>query len=197
VNFDRLANVYRWLEYGGFGRALEARRFRFLEDARVARSVLILGEGDGRFLERLLKAAPNARVDIVDSSARMLELARARAGGGRLRYFHVDAREFRPEQSYDLLVTHFFLDCFVEKDVKDLISRLSGVADSWLISEFRNSKWGAPVLCVLYTFFRITTGLEGRKLTDHRPLLKRYGFEMQKCEESWFGLLASEFWVKR
>jgi SAM-dependent methyltransferase len=159
--------------------------------------VLIFGEGDGRFLERLLKAAPEARVDVVDSSARMLELARARGVEDRVRYFHMDARRFESEQSYDLVVTHFFLDCFVEKDVKKLVERLSAVASTWLISEFRNSKWGGSLLWVLYTFFRITTGLEGSKLTDHRPLLTAHGFEMQKCEESWFGLLSSEFWVKR
>jgi hypothetical protein len=109
----------------------------------------------------------------------------------------MDARQFKPEHAYDLVVTHFFLDCFLEKDVEELVARLSKVAGVWLISEFRKPKWSAPVLWLLYTFFQITTGLEGRELTDHRRLLGAHGLEMRKCEESWLGLLASEFWVKR
>jgi spermidine synthase len=38
-----------------FGLALEHARFDFLSHAAEARRVLILGEGDGRFLARLLR----------------------------------------------------------------------------------------------------------------------------------------------
>jgi len=80
VNCDPIARWYRWFEYAGFGRALERRREAFLSDVADARRVLTLGDGDGRALEKLLAAAPHARVDYIDVSARMLQLARARAG---------------------------------------------------------------------------------------------------------------------
>ena len=54
MNADRIASGYRWLEYAAFGLALEQARFDFLSRAAGARRVLILGEGDGRFLARLL-----------------------------------------------------------------------------------------------------------------------------------------------
>ena len=55
MNADPIASSYRWLEYAAFGLALEHARFDFLSHAAAARRVLILGEGDGRFLARLLR----------------------------------------------------------------------------------------------------------------------------------------------
>ena len=92
MNCDRIARWYRWIEYAGFGRALEQRREAFLKDVSDARRILALGDGDGRALAALLEAAPHACVDYIDVSARMLELARARAGSERVNYRCEDAR---------------------------------------------------------------------------------------------------------
>ena len=117
MNCDRIARWYRWFEYAGFGRALERRREAFLSDVADARRVLALGDGDGRALAALLAAAPHACVDYVDVSARMLELARDarwhRAGHLSLRR---RAHHAAAAAEYDLIVTHFFLDCFDETD---------------------------------------------------------------------------------
>jgi SAM-dependent methyltransferase len=196
VDCDRIARWYRWFEYGGFGRALERRREAFLSDVSDARRVLALGDGDGRALAKLLAAAPRAGVDYIDVSARMLELARARTGTERVAYRNDDARTaLLPAVEYDVIVTHFFLDCFDETDLELLIARLADAATPearWLISEFRGNGW---LIRALYFFFRITTGLRTRRLVDHHPLLKRHGFHLVRHENAWRGHLASELWV--
>ena len=96
MNCDRLARWYRWLEYLGWGRGLERRREQFLPETSDARHVLMLGEGDGRFLAAFLRANPHAEVDYVDLSVGMLALAEKRAGAaatGRVRFHHADARD--------------------------------------------------------------------------------------------------------
>ena len=93
MNADPIARIYRWLEYASFGRALERCRFRFLDDVAEARCALLLGDGDGRFLDRLLKAAPSVAAETIDSSAEMLSLARVRCGADRVRYRRDDARD--------------------------------------------------------------------------------------------------------
>ncbi|HEY6340788.1 MAG TPA: class I SAM-dependent methyltransferase [Bryobacteraceae bacterium] len=199
MNCDRIARYYRWLEYLSFGRELERRRFRYLADVADARSALILGGGDGRFLARFARTS-RARIHYIDSSARMLALARERASSARIRYQLADARQagLAPAQ-YDLIVAHFFLDCFEERDAARLIERVAAAAQPrtrWLISEFRPAPWSAPATRALYLFFRAATGLKTRRLIDHRPWLIRNGFRLEREERSYFGWLASELWAR-
>lgn len=201
MNCDPIARWYRWLEYAGFGRALERRRLAFLKDAADAKRGLVLGEGDGRFLVRLLEQNRWASIDYVDLSAGMLELARARAGSDRVTYHRADALTIPlPAVEYDLVCTHFFLDCLDGGDLKRMIAR---IADScaprarWIVSEFREPRvWARAIVSGLYFFFRWTTGLRTRELVDHRPLLAHAGFELTRCQEARFGLLVSELWIK-
>lgn len=202
MNCDAIARWYRWLEYLGFGRALERRRNAFLHRIADARRALVVGEGDGRFLANLLPlmfATPGASVDYVDVSARMLELARSRAGD-RPNYILGDALTIPlPSREYDLIVTHFFLDCFNAPDAQRVIERLSASARDdarWVVSEFRESGWFASVVIRgLYLFFRIATGLRVTRLIDHRPLLEQAGFSLQ--QQSGTAMLVSELWSRR
>jgi SAM-dependent methyltransferase len=214
LNCDRIAGWYRWLEYLGFGRELERRRFRYLDRLSAARRALVLGDGDGRFLARLLARNAGVSADYVDVSAGMLALARERAGEARVTYHRADARtlalfpDFHDDHEadgYDLIVTHFFLDCFDEAGVRALIGRVAAAARPgalWLISEFRQPEhgwravWAWLWLRALYGFFEVATGLRTRRLADHRPLLIEHGFRLEQEETSRFGLLASELWVQ-
>ncbi|HTS78949.1 MAG TPA: class I SAM-dependent methyltransferase [Bryobacteraceae bacterium] len=201
MNCDPIARWYRWLEYIGFGRALERRRIAFLSDIADARRVLLLGDGDGRFLEKLIPlifARPGAAIDYVDISPRMLDLARRRAGT-RVNCHLADALSMPlPAAEFDLIVTHFFLDCFDDHDAARLVERVASSAAPharWLISEFRESGWLARrLIAALYLFFRYTTGLKTTRLIDHHPLLTRAGFALEKFESARAGMLVSELW---
>lgn len=197
MNCDRIARAYRWLEYAAFGRELERRRFRFLDQVADARRALILGGGDGRFLARFLSQS-HAFADCIDSSARMLQLSTERAGHERATYRHGDALTIPiTSSSYDLIVTHFFLDCFDASGLDRLAARIRTAACPgalWLISEFRQPLWAAPIIRALYLFFRVTTGLRVTRLADHRPILRAHGFSLLREETSRRGLLASELW---
>lgn len=205
MNCDPIARWYRWLEYAGFGHALERRRVAYLKDVADARRVLLLGDGDGRFLVRLvdqnLKKHPGVEIHYVDLSGRMLELAQMRAGTDGVSYHQADALTMLlPAGEYDLVVTHFFLDCFAERDAAELVRKIARACRGdarWLISEFRESGWWSRLLLSgLYLFFRVTTGLRTRRLVDHWPLLQREGFRLLKQQPAAFGLLASELWQR-
>lgn len=195
MNCDAISRWYRWLEYAAFGTALQRRRGAFLREVGKARKALVLGDGDGRGLAALLRANPALSVDAIDSSATMLELARARVSSPRVSFFHADARTHSlTEAHYDLIVTHFFLDCFDDAEMERLVTRVARSATAeakWLISEFRQP---GPLVAVLYLFFRLTTGLRTRRLVDHRPLLAGHGFGLARSEEAWRGRLVSELW---
>lgn len=202
MNCDRIARWYAALEYCAFGPALKRRREAFLPGVSNARRVLVLGDGDGRALAALVRAAPTATVDYVDSSARMVTLARARAGEERVTYHHADAlRIALPAAEFDLIVSHFFLDCLNESDARTMISRVAAAAGPgarWIISEFQQpGRWAAWIVHGLYQFFRVTTGLRTGSLVDYGAILKRNGFHLASRESAWGGLLVSDVWILR
>jgi SAM-dependent methyltransferase len=209
MNADRVARIYRWLEYAAFGTALERARFEFLSHTVEARRVLILGEGDGRFLARLLECNREASVAVVDTSARMIELARARLANddrARVEFHHRNAANgWLPCGPFDLVVTHFFLDVLDESGAAATIANLSSLVSPgarWLISEFQVPDGGLRALhariwlSVMYRFFAVTTGLRTTKLPAYRERLTCAGFSEIDYRERRLGLIRSQAWRK-
>ena len=196
-NFDRLARIYRALERLAFGRSLERARFCFLDRLSTCEHILVLGEGDGRCLERLSRIAPSARIHCVDASRTMLARAEARlpdAARTRIVFERADvlSKSFAPA-SYDAVVTLFFLDCFTADQVSAIVASVTAALSTgapWLFADFavpagRLASWRARLwLKVLYLFFRWQTGLSARSLPPSEALIRAQGF--QCCEEQDF-----------
>lgn len=206
-DFGRLASVYRWMEWLSFGPFLWCCRCTFLSAMRGRRRALVIGDGDGRFTARLLADNRRVRVNAVDASAAMLRaLARRAAGAGeRLRTLCMDARAWQPQPaaSYDLVVTHFFLDCLSTEEVASLACRVRTATEPdalWVISEFAIpetwfGRWFArPLVWVLYWAFGLLTGLEQRRLPGHPIALREAGFVLAQRRTLLGGMLASEIW---
>jgi ubiquinone/menaquinone biosynthesis C-methylase UbiE len=206
MNCDRIAVWYRWLEYLTFGRALERRRREYLDEAATARSVLILGDGDGRFTAEFVNRNGTAIVDSVDLSPRMLALARKRTLDARyLQLWQGDALAIELPRKYDLIVSHFFLDCFVDRDLASLVARISNAAcprARWIVSEFCLPTGGirrrAASLWIktMYWFFWIATGLEVSRLPDYSTVFALHGFRRVRHVAAAGGLLVSELFER-
>lgn len=206
-NFDRLAGPYRWLEKLTFGNLLWTCRCAHLDAMRSARTALILGDGDGRFTARLLEVNPLVEIDAVDASSAMLRSLAGRAGlnSDRVRTHLADARLFTPPLcQYDLIVTHFFLDCLTTQEVITLASRLRQHLSSssrWVISDFavRDGWFGSllarPLVTALYLGFAILARTRVFRLPDHRSALETAGFVRQSRSSFASGLLFSEIWT--
>lgn len=210
MNADGIAASYRWLEYAAFGRELERARFDFLDRASNARRVLILGEGDGRFLARLLESNGGARVAVVESSGRMIELARGRvpqSEQARVTFHGMNAAaDPLPDGPFDLVVTHFFLDILTPCEAQTVVSKASALLSpggSWLLSEFQVPNAGIvrrlnarAWLAAMYGFFSIATELEASGLPDYRKMLERSGLVETGHRERRWGLIRSQVWRK-
>lgn len=212
ARFDRVAGLYRAMEYLSFGPMLERCRFHPIPALTEARRALVVGDGDGRFLARLLAAAPHLCADAVDASSAMLHRLRDRiekqGDAERVTLTCADARCFAPAASgYDLVVTHFFLDCLTEAEADGLIARIQphlATGARWVVSEFQVPEKGRlqrslarGVIAGLYAAFGLLTGLSVRRIPGWRGLLARHGFT-QGARRSWLGgLLVSEVWEAR
>lgn len=210
MSCDAIAAHYQRLEYLCFGKSLDQQRFAFLDQTRTSRTALVCGGGDGRFLARLLHSNPFVEVDFVDLSQKMATIAERRvmgmgAGFSRRVHFHVgDIRKFEAEpQSYDLITTHFFLDCFSDQEIDAIVSRLAGAAQpgaQWIISDFRVAKeafgaiWTYAIVRGLYAAFRVTTGLRVSRLPEYKNSLMGHGFHCRMEQRGFGNLLYSTLW---
>jgi ubiquinone/menaquinone biosynthesis C-methylase UbiE len=209
AQFDRLAPHYRWMESLLAGRKLQRCRTAFLREIPPPRRVLLAGEGNGRCLIELLRAHPDAHCTCMDASGRMLAIARERLRASGLHdraveFIHADLREAPLLGAhYDLLVTHFFLDCFPSDQLARLIPRLAAAAEpgaNWLLADFCEPasgfrKWRARALLrAMYFFFHHTTRLPARRLTPPDPFPSSAGYRLRERRSSEWGLLHTDLW---
>jgi SAM-dependent methyltransferase len=198
-----------WLLAGG---KLQRCRTAFLPEVRQAQRVLLLGEGNGRFLDAFVHANPSAEITVLDASAAMLRAARQRLGAiapetdRRIQCIHANALNWSPSAgTYDLIVSNFFLDCFRAEQLAELIPRLASGASAgaqWLVSDFclpasGPARWRAQgIVALMYCFFRMVTRLPARSLTPVDPLLQRAGFELRGRIVTEWGLLHADRWQR-
>lgn len=189
ANFDSLARPYRWIERMSFGGVLTRARFAHVDALASCRDVLLLGDGDGRFLAQALVAAPATCFHSIDASAAMLALARDRvppADRARVTFEQADALVAPlPAAHYDAVVTLFFLDCFTPAETAALVARVARAATPaaiWLFADFAIPARGARRLAAravtggLYAFFRWRTGLSATHLPEAEREIARHGF---------------------
>lgn len=178
--YDRLAKVYRPLEFCLFGHALQRARVALIGDLPKATEILVLGDGDGRLLEQLCQSQTDGQITSVDHSQVMLDRQRARleplGADRRVQFICRDARSFVPAVGkYDLLITAFFLDCFTEVELGKLLPIwLAGLRESghfYFVDFVRpKSLWrrcqSDVYQSMMHGLFRWQTGLPNRRLVD-------------------------------
>jgi SAM-dependent methyltransferase len=195
------------MEWGTFGPWLGRCRRAFLDELGDRRAALVLGDGDGRFTAALLATNGRVEVDAVDASAAMLRALKRRAGrdAGRVRTWVADARRWEPDRrGYDLVATHFFLDCLTTDEVRTLAARLRPALRpdaAWVVSEFAvpDGAYGRlvarPIVAFLYFAFRAMTGLRVRRLPEHVEAMEQAGLVLRARRRWLGGLLVAEKWT--
>jgi hypothetical protein len=200
VNFDRVARAYRWLEYLSFGPWLARCRHAQLPHLAGARHALILGDGDGRLLVRLLSSS---QLMLNELERRLRRLGPQTQT--RVQLHHADALSWNVTGHYDLIVTHFFLDCFFTNEVALLTDRILAHASpdaQWVISEFAIPQnfllrpAARALVTSLYRAFGLLTGLEVRALPDYESALCSRGLILSQERRFLAGVLRSQLWVR-
>jgi len=207
MSFDTLAPHYRWMERVLAGGKLQRCRTEFLGIISTPQNALLVGEGNGRFLEEFVRRFPTTRITCLDASANMLEQARRVASPeSEISFLHANIFEWNPPRDhYDLIVTNFFLDCFVPEQLAQVVSKLGFAARSyanWLLADFCQpsegwKKWRARwILASMYLFFRIATNLPAKQLAPPDQVLTAYGFRLIARKHFDWNLLHADYWKR-
>jgi ubiquinone/menaquinone biosynthesis C-methylase UbiE len=155
-----------------------------------------------------LAQRPRAQVDLIEASAKMIEQAKQRVPGGAVVAFEqVDVLECARSDRYDLIVSHFFLDCFELEQIEQIVTRFTANLEpggEWLIADFQipeNGRfWRLRARCLLwimYRFFRLMTGLRAPALLDPQPVLEAAGLVLDRRVVSNCGFIRSDRWKRK
>jgi Methyltransferase domain len=207
-DFDRLARIYKWMEWFSFGPWLGLCRRAFLHQVASRHRALVIGDGDGRFTKSLLRTNPNVNIDAVDASRAMMNetLRRTQSHHARVHTHIADARQWQPPANvrYDLVATHFFLDCLTTSEISSLAKAIQPSLEAdvlWVISEFDLPEgwfgrlFARALVAFLYRAFGVLTGLSVRRLPDYRAALLDTGWKLLDSRRFFRGLLVSELWA--
>ena len=174
--FDLVAPLYPALERCVFGSHLNRARRAFFDAVVQADRILLVGEGNGRFLTGLLADKSKGCINVVEKSAVMIRLAKERTrklGKVRcdLKFIETDVLEYSPPDKFDCVVTHFLLDLFNPLAQRSLIKRigeLTAPSGTWINVDFLPARTvrGGMLMCLQYAFFRIASRIQARRCFD-------------------------------
>jgi len=209
MSFCFIAKFYHVLEKCVFGGNLQKVRVMYTDDLATLlkqdAKVLIVGDGDGRYTCELVNSRPDLRVDYVELSKGMMDEALRNvekcASEKNINWRNLDIREF-PGEGYDLVVTHFLLDCFDEKSLPIVIEELHHKLKNrgvWVCSDFDGEVgcWAKLLVRFMYLFFKVVARLETNRIVKPQPFFKKLEMKLEKREVLQQGFIYSELWVKK
>lgn len=198
-DFNRLAPVYDKLANIVFGKAIRRAQTRFLNEIDGEATVLILGGGTGWLLSELVAAKPDCSVTYIDASKKMIEMTEEKVKDikHRVIFIHGTERDIPPESTFEVVITHFFLDLFDMpscKEVCKLINSHCRPGSLWLACDFVNQTWWhGAMLRIMYIFFGWAASLRNKRLPDWQTCIQELGYSEFGVQYYFGNLICSAF----
>jgi ubiquinone/menaquinone biosynthesis C-methylase UbiE len=204
AKFDLVAPIYPVLERLVFGSHLDEARQAFFDEVLEADRILLVGEGNGRFLKSLIARKRAGCVRVVEKSGVMIHLAKDRAGESKdigLEFVEADFRLYQAEQEFDCAVTHFFLDQFNPPSQLQIIEKLAGFVakgGTWINVDFAPSRTlrGHILMWLQYAFFRVASRIEAGRCFDESAIATRAGWIIAETASYLGGLVVARRYQK-
>lgn len=209
------ARIYMATEYLALGSVLDQARAQSLSSLQGCRRVLLLGDGDGRFLARLCCSGFTGEIVSIDGSEAMIRCAQQRlrqqapAVENQVTWLCADIHTAAlPAGPFDGIVSQFFLDNFSPGTVSELIRRVKAVSSPdavWSLADFVEPQhlqgWRRVrqqlLLSTLYSIFRYTAKIEARQLPPIEALMRESGWRRERLWQSHGSVVSAADWRSR
>ncbi len=209
-DYSPTARVYHRLERIAFGDRLQRARTAFLETLTPAllpkSHVLLIGDGDGRFLTSLLQRSPHLTVHYVEPSGSMIKEAQKRVSPeSQIIWIQEPIQEWLGKtahslkEPFSLVSSHFVFDSIPEDQISSIISQIRPLMSHgacWLHSDFDSTSnhFSAFSVSLMYSFFKIFTPIPRRRLYKFDSHFKKAGLRLTQQESFMKNLIYTQAW---
>ncbi|MEP1095013.1 MAG: methyltransferase [Cyclobacteriaceae bacterium] len=180
-NFDFVAPFYDWLAMLVFGETIERSTSHYLSEIGKDANILIVGGGTGNILKSLPKCN---QITYLEKSVKMMTRSKRKARNRAMQFVEMDFLDFETTDRYDFLICPFFLDCFQEATLTEVLNRIKQLLrynGRLIVSDFQ-SKPEPTLFKFMHYFFRIFSSLESKKLKDIHQFIIQREFQTEKEE---------------
>ena len=206
ANFNTIAPFYDLLVRLVFGKKLLKAQSLFLDHLNPEDMVLVFGGGTGKILQSIFHHAPAATVYYLESSEKMLDLAKARNFQLKHQIQFIRQTDMFFESNirqFDAIITPFVLDVFEDQYLSVLMNNLNNCLRAggvWLHTDFyldQNSQWWQRALVgVMYKFFWMTTNLKNQRLPDFYKQFNQSGLILKQQTQIMSNLVKAQVYQK-
>jgi ubiquinone/menaquinone biosynthesis C-methylase UbiE len=176
----------------------------FFSRSVQANQVLLVGEGNGRFLKLLNTRKSAGHVRVIEKSSTMIRLAKNHVGPlGKinLEFVQGDFRSCQVGKGFDCVVTHFFLDLFnppAQLAIIEKFAELTNEMATWINVDFIPARsWrGRVLMWWQYRFFRAVSRIEAKSCYDELPAALQSGWSPVEAVPYLGGLVVARRYQK-
>jgi tRNA (cmo5U34)-methyltransferase len=201
-NFNFISPIYDLLSKAVFWGRIQKSQLEFFAHIKPNDKVLIIGGGTGQILNELNKQQKKLTVIYLEKSKIMVANAKR-----RLPFEFLDI-EFKCGDALttnwphcNIIITNFFLDVFNEKNllkIMDKIKESQRLGDFWICTDFvsSNNFIKRYLIKMMYSFFRLTTNLEGNHLINFDKLFHTSGYNKIESKTFYHKMIKSSIYSK-
>jgi tRNA (cmo5U34)-methyltransferase len=209
-SFSLVTPFYDQLSRLVFGPAIYRSQEMHIHLIPAGARVLLIGGGTGKLLPALMEQTRCREVVFLEASDKMLAKAREQVAGQGYAssiIFRLGTEEdIAPEDKFDVVLTHFFLDLFAPAALNKIISRLHQAllpGGWWLVSDFvrpggsrLRGALATALFSSMYLFFRLTCGISATTLPNWEDLLAHFHLKSIKSAYFYHGLIKATAYQK-
>jgi len=199
--FNHVAKYYDFLAQVVFWGAIKRSQIKNLQSLDGAKSILILGGGTGWLLDEIWKKNRNAHITYIEKSSKMIARAQQRTFAGEVIFHNADFLDTQSTQIYDTIICNYFLDVFIESDLKIVVQKIKKqlkVGGKILFTDFVAGKnhniIKQTLIKTMYLFFKCTKALNNTTLPNYDTAFANIGLVCTNEEKYFFNMIASRIY---
>lgn len=178
-NFDLIAPFYDRLAGLVFKGAIYEASHHLVGEIAKEDHVLVLGGGTGKILDKLPFCK---KVDFLDKSSKMIEIAKKRKSSNPVYFVHEDFLSYSCEGQYSIVICPFFLDCFGHEKLGYILKKIKRIlkpGGKLMVTDFQSTR-KSLLMVTMHLFFRFFASLESKSLKNIHESVLQSGFKMEK-----------------